>query len=128
MSMDGCDAGFSRDEQAKFVDAKLEKALDRIEKDAMLRQAGIENLVRCPFCDFAAECVSVEIDREFRCQAPECMITSCRFCHGESHLPLSCEESAQKQESARHSVEEAMTAALIRNCNKCECPLACARK
>ncbi|KAH6895708.1 hypothetical protein B0T10DRAFT_557892 [Thelonectria olida] len=123
MSIEGCEAGFSRDQRAKFIDEKLEKAMDRIEKDTNLRTAGIKNLVSCPFCDYTAECHPVEIDKEFRCQNPECKTVSCRLCQKETHTPLSCAEANRDDGgSARHRIEEAMTAALLRNCNNCGAP------
>lgn len=121
LSLDGCSAGFSPGERSRFLDEGLATALDRIEQDAMLRSANIDGLVTCPFCVFAAICGPVEESREFPCQNPDCAVVSCRLCKSESHVPLSCEEAAQKVGiSARHQIEEAMSAALIRKCNKCK--------
>jgi E3 ubiquitin-protein ligase RNF216 len=123
MSMDGCDFGFSRHTKNQFLDEKALIALDRNEQEEMLRLAGIENLESCPFCPFAAEYPSVEEDREFRCQAPDCEKISCRLCKLESHIPKSCAEYAKdKGLSVRRQIEEAMSAALIRKCNKCGTP------
>jgi TRIAD3 protein (E3 ubiquitin-protein ligase RNF216) len=121
--MDGCSAGFSSEERAKFLEDGLDTALERIEQESMLRSANIDNLVMCPFCPFAAECCPVEENREFCCQNPECEIVSCRLCRLESHVPLSCDEAAkQRGYSARQQIEEAMSAAMIRKCNKCKMP------
>jgi TRIAD3 protein (E3 ubiquitin-protein ligase RNF216) len=121
MSMDGCTGGFSRDQRDIFLDAKSAVALERIEQEAVLRMAGIENLETCPFCPWAAEYPPAEIDKEFRCQNPDCEVTSCRLCRQETHIPKSCAEAARENgHSARRIIEEAMSAALIRNCNKCE--------
>jgi TRIAD3 protein (E3 ubiquitin-protein ligase RNF216) len=123
MSTDGCDFGFSRHTKNQFLDEKTLIALDRNEQEEMLRLAGIENLESCPFCPFAAEYPSVEEDREFRCQAPDCEKISCRLCKLESHIPKSCAEYAKdKGLSVRRQIEEAMSAALIRKCNKCGTP------
>lgn len=85
--------------------------------------AGIENLASCPFCPYAAEYPPVEVNREFRCQAPDCEKVSCRLCKLESHIPKSCEEHLRDNGlSARRQIEEAMSAALIRKCNKCSTP------
>lgn len=98
-------------------------ALERSEQEANLRMAGIENLASCPFCPFAAEYPPVEIDKEFRCQAPDCERISCRLCKLESHIPKSCEENAKDNGlSIRRQIEEAMSEALIRKCNKCGTP------
>lgn len=48
---------------------------------------------------------------------------SCRACRKETHIPRTCEEAALEQgHSARHGIEEAMSEALIRKCNKCAMP------
>ena len=123
MSMDGCDEGFSRDQIEIFLSPKSVVALDRLEMENSLRMSGIDNLESCPFCPFAAECEPVEIDREFRCQNEECGMVSCRLCREETHIPLSCEQNAtEKGLSARRKIEEAMSAAIIRKCNKCRTP------
>lgn len=123
MSMDGCEAGFSIEQRSIFLDANTIIALERNEQEAVLRMAGIENLASCPFCPYAAEYPPVCVDREFRCQAPECEKISCRLCKLESHIPNSCEEHAKENGlSIRRQIEEAMSAAIIRKCNKCGTP------
>ncbi|CAG9980529.1 unnamed protein product [Clonostachys byssicola] len=123
ISMDKCDAGFSQAERSKFLDDKLTKALDKIEAAAVLLLANLEGLVHCPFCNYAAQCPPIEEDREFRCANSECEIVSCRLCQKETHTPQTCDESArEKGYSARREIEEAMSAALIRKCNKCRTP------
>ncbi|KAH7355358.1 hypothetical protein BKA65DRAFT_238525 [Rhexocercosporidium sp. MPI-PUGE-AT-0058] len=123
MSTEKCSAGFSLEQRAQFLDENTRVALERNEQEANLRLAGIENLESCPFCPFAAEYPLVEIDREFRCQAPDCERISCRLCKLESHIPKSCEENAKENGlSIRRQIEEAMSAAMIRKCNKCGTP------
>ncbi|KAK0715514.1 hypothetical protein B0H67DRAFT_242131 [Lasiosphaeris hirsuta] len=123
MSMDGCNASFSHEQRAMFMDEKLIQALDRIEQESVLRLAGLENLASCPFCPFAAEYPPVEEDKEFRCLNPECEVVSCRLCQQETHVPKTCEEVARETgHSARHAIEEAMSQAMIRRCNKCNTP------
>ncbi|KAK0636666.1 hypothetical protein B0T17DRAFT_86791 [Bombardia bombarda] len=123
MSMDGCSAGFSLGQRALFLDDKLAVALGRIEQEAVLRMAGIENLETCPFCPYAAEYPPVEVNKEFRCDNPECELVSCRLCREETHIPKTCDEAArEKGISARRRIEEAMSAAMIRTCNKCGTP------
>jgi TRIAD3 protein (E3 ubiquitin-protein ligase RNF216) len=105
------------------LDAKTTIALERNEQEAVLRMAGIENLESCPFCPYAAEYPPVEINKEFRCEAPDCEKVSCRLCKLESHIPKSCDEFAKENGlSIRRQIEEAMSAALIRKCNKCSTP------
>lgn len=123
MSMDGCESGFSNDQRLLFLDEPTRIALERTEQEANLRMAGIENLASCPFCPYAAEYPPVEINKEFKCQAPDCEKVSCRLCKLESHIPKSCEEFAKENGlSIRRQIEEAMSAALIRKCNKCSAP------
>ncbi|KAF7903202.1 uncharacterized protein EAF01_006251 [Botrytis porri] len=123
MSTDGCEAGFSLEQRNQFLDELTIVALERNEAEAVLRMAGIENLASCPFCPFAAEYPPVEVDREFRCQAPDCEKVSCRLCKLESHIPMTCEENTRANGlSIRRQIEEAMSAAMIRTCNKCGTP------
>ncbi len=120
MSLDSCSAGFSRDQRALFLDKRLITALDRIEQETVLRLAGIVDLETCPFCPYAAEYPPVESNKEFRCENPKCGIVSCRLCREETHIPKTCEEAMRDVgHSARHKIEEAMSEALIRKCNKC---------
>ncbi|KAI1462140.1 hypothetical protein F4805DRAFT_195364 [Annulohypoxylon moriforme] len=123
MSMDGCSAGFEDSQKKLFLDKKTLMALDRLEMEASLRMAGIENLETCPFCPYAAEYPPPEENKEFRCENPDCEKISCRLCRKESHIPRTCEENAIDHGlSARHVLEEAMSEALIRKCNKCKHP------
>lgn len=123
MSTDGCEAGFSNDQRKQFMDEKLIVAIDRIEAETVLRLAGIENLESCPFCPFAAEYPPVEENKLFHCQNEDCVKISCRLCKKESHIPKTCEEYAKECGlSVRRQIEEAMTGAMIRLCNKCKMP------
>jgi len=132
MDVSGCKAEFTSAEIARFVDAKTIALRDKLASgDAIrevpslspfLNQASIEGFITCPFCDYGA-IVEDENDKEFRCQNKECEIVSCRSCRSESHIPLSCEEHKKENKlSAKHLVEEAMSAALISKCNKCSKP------
>ncbi|EQB53745.1 hypothetical protein CGLO_06488 [Colletotrichum gloeosporioides Cg-14] len=123
MSMDGCSHDFSHSQRAIFLDDKLQAALDRIEFEAALQAQGFENLSACPFRPYAADCPPIEEDKEFRCANPECEIVSCRLCKEETHVPRTCEEAAAENGiSERRKIEEAMSEALIRKCNKCGTP------
>ncbi|KAG9246206.1 ring finger protein [Calycina marina] len=123
MSTDVCQAGFSLDQRAIFLDEKTVVALERIHQESELRLAGIENLASCPFCTYAAEYPPIEENRVFRCQMPGCEKVTCRLCNLESHIPKSCEENAKHNDlSVRRQIEEAMSEALIRRCNKCKTP------
>ena len=121
--MEQCSAGFDQDQRDLFLDAKLQIALGRIEQEAMLRLAGIENLETCPFCPYAAEYPPIEVDKEFRCQNPECEEVVCRLCRKATHIPKTCHEAElENGHSARRIIEEAMSSAMIRKCNKCRRP------
>ena len=121
MSMDGCEATFSRLQKDLFLDAGLQSTLERIEQADSIRRADIEGLETCPFCNYAAEYPSVEVNWEFECQQPECGVRSCRRCRQETHIGKSCEEAARSRgEGAKRRLEEARSQAMIRECCKCE--------
>ena len=121
MSMDGCDATFSRDQKDLFLDERLKRALEEIEQDDSIRRAGIEGLETCPFCSYAAEYPPVEVNWEFECQQPDCGVKSCRRCRQETHIGKSCDEATHnKGEDAKRKLEEARSLAMIRECYKCK--------
>ncbi|KAI9801813.1 MAG: hypothetical protein M1825_003186 [Sarcosagium campestre] len=123
MDGSGCDAIFSDDQLPRFLEAPAIETLSRLQQQDELRLAGLEGLVECPFCDYAAILPPVEVDREFRCANSRCNIVSCRLCQRPSHIPMSCAEAAKESHGkARHAVEEAMSMALIRTCPKCKTP------
>ena len=118
--MDGCDASFRRSQRAMALDAKTMETLDRLQQQAEIKQAGMEGLVHCPFCHFAAICPPIKVDWEFKCGNPECGKVSCRRCNRDTHAPKSCKEAKADQGiDERHAVEEARTAALIKKCPGC---------
>lgn len=120
MSMDGCKATFSKDQKDLFLDEKLCGALDLLEQEAVLRMAEISNLETCPFCPYAAIYPPKDDNKEFQCENPGCGLVSCRLCRKPTHIPKTCEEAELEQgQSARHKIEEAMSEAMIRKCNKC---------
>ncbi|KAL6706833.1 hypothetical protein ACN47E_005169 [Coniothyrium glycines] len=118
-----CNGTFSRSQLQQILSETTFERLEHMQQMEDLKAADLDFLSECPFCDFRMECPPVEIDREFRCQSTKCGKTSCRLCQKESHIPLSCQE-AQKdgQLTLRHTVEEAMSEALIRHCNQCKHP------
>ena len=73
-------------------------------------------------------------DLNFECRNPDCGIISCRSCRIKTHSPKSCEgcrsrvaeltleDQRENKLAARHEIEEAMTAALVRICNACKRP------
>ena len=124
MDGSGCKAEFSNEQKERFLDDKTRETLARLQQQAELREAGLEDLEQCPFCDYAAIYPPVKVNRVFRCANPECEKASCRLCKAADHLPRTCEE--QKKEdgvSERHLLEEAMTKAILKACPKCKVPL-----
>ena len=120
MDGSGCKASFSHGQKLRFLDEKIFETLERGLQQAQIRLAKLEGLSTCPFCDFAAICPPIDVDREFRCSNPDCEKITCRMCKVESHTPLTCAEAKKENGvSERHVVEEARTEALLRTCPKC---------
>ncbi|KAH6614968.1 hypothetical protein C7974DRAFT_319627 [Boeremia exigua] len=118
-----CNGTFSRAQLQQILDRKSFERLEHMQQQQDIAAAGLDFLSECPFCDYKAECLPVEQDKEFRCQNTKCGKISCRLCDKETHVPLSCEEVKKDEKlTLRHVVEEAMSAALIRKCNKCQHP------
>ncbi|KAG0053302.1 hypothetical protein BGZ83_001341 [Gryganskiella cystojenkinii] len=126
----GCTATFTDSEIVKFLAKPVFQGLLRARQQSELKMAGLEGLVECPFCSYAAV-IENEDDKEFRCEAPKCKRVSCRLCKEPTHIPQSCEESRKEKHkdnvlTVQHKVEEQMSEALIRECaqccNKMTCP------
>ncbi|KAI7270645.1 hypothetical protein KC345_g7385 [Hortaea werneckii] len=117
----GCGAGFAPNQLNLLEDKQLLERFAELEQEKAIRDAGLEDLEECPFCDYKAILPPIEEDFEFRCANPECEQVSCRRCKSVSHIPMSCEQYAKENRiSSRHKIEEAMTAAMIRSCNRCK--------
>ncbi|KAF9154151.1 hypothetical protein BG015_001727 [Linnemannia schmuckeri] len=120
----GCTAVFPDSEAVLFLSKPVFEGLMRARQQSELKMAGLDSLVECPFCSYAA-IVENDEDKEFRCQGPKCRRVSCRLCKALTHIPLSCEEYRKELEkdnvlSVQHKVEEEMSQALIRECPKCK--------
>jgi E3 ubiquitin-protein ligase RNF216 len=117
----GCGATFAMSQLNLLSDKRLLEKLAELEQDKAIRDAELDNLEECPFCNYKAVVASIEEDFEFRCANPECEQVSCRRCRAVTHIPISCEAYAKDYKiNSRHKVEEAMTAAIVRSCNKCK--------
>ena len=117
----GCGAGFALDQLNQLSDKLLLMKLAQLQQEKDIRDAGLDDLEECPFCDYKVILPPIEEDFEFRCANPECEKVSCRRCKSASHIPISCEQHAKENKiNSRHKIEEAMTAALIRSCNQCK--------
>jgi TRIAD3 protein (E3 ubiquitin-protein ligase RNF216) len=116
----GCGAGFATNQLNLLEDKEMLVKLGQLQQEKDIRDAGLDDLEECPFCDYKAILPPIEEDFEFRCANPECEKISCRRCKSISHIPITCEQHAKDNKiNSRHKVEEAMTAALVRSCNKC---------
>lgn len=117
----GCGAGFAHAQLQLLSNKQLLEKLAQLQQEKDIREAGLDNLEECPFCDYKLIMPPVEEDFEFRCANPDCEQVSCRRCKAISHIPRTCEENAKDNKlNTRHKIEEAMTAAMIRSCNKCK--------
>ena len=95
----------------------LEKLLERKWAEEV-SSAGIANLVSCPFCLYKA-IMEDEYGTILACRNPACGRDSCLLCNEPCHVPFSCDEERPREESRRKLIEEQLTGALVRECNKC---------
>ncbi|GAA5909615.1 hypothetical protein JCM8208_007201 [Rhodotorula glutinis] len=119
-----CAARFDPKSYPSFLAPKMVDSLAALAQQKDLDEAfdGVEGFEKCPFCPFACLIENPD-ERLFRCERPECRRVSCRKCHKEGHVPLSCEEADEESRlPGVHAVAEAMSAALIRPCPKCTVP------
>ncbi|KPI35130.1 E3 ubiquitin-protein ligase [Cyphellophora attinorum] len=117
---DGCDANLDTEGIGKAVSLKTMDRLAFNQQQAEITAAGIEGLEECPHCDFKAILDAVETNPVFKCFNPDCGRSSCRTCKEDDHTPQSCQEfKADRGLSARHLVEEARTASVLRPCPRC---------
>ncbi|KAJ6623544.1 hypothetical protein B0H10DRAFT_1786528 [Mycena sp. CBHHK59/15] len=122
MDQSGCKLPFPDTELIRFLTPKLMALYERVKQTKEVEAAGLEGLEECPFCEY--KCV-IENEQEklFTCRNEEggCAVVSCRQCKKLDHLPKSCKEMEEdKHLDGRHTIEEAMTRALMRNCPKCQ--------
>jgi hypothetical protein len=123
MSVSGCTASLSPEGVARAIPITAYDRLQANQQQAEIDAAGIEGLEECPYCDYKAICEEpFEIEPVFRCLNPDCSRASCRKCKKDEHTPRSCEEASEATiENARHQIEEARTAAVIRTCPSSTC-------
>ncbi|ORX36468.1 hypothetical protein BD324DRAFT_651707 [Kockovaella imperatae] len=122
MDGSGCKALFPDSELKRLLPVKLLELYHRLKQAAELAQASIDGLESCPGCDYAAIIENPQ-EKLFKCENEACMQISCRQCKRPDHIPRTCEELDNDQKlDKRHSVEEAMSEALIRKCPRCSKP------
>ncbi|XP_035694597.1 E3 ubiquitin-protein ligase RNF216-like [Branchiostoma floridae] len=118
---DGCDSTFPMGQLEKALpENMLKKYQERLEEEN-INLAGLDDLVRCPSCDYAA--ILAAEDKVFRCQNPECMKQTCRHCKEDwaEHFGIPCQDLEKADDTKfRTSIEEKMTEAKIRTCHQCK--------
>ncbi|ETI20882.1 hypothetical protein G647_07225 [Cladophialophora carrionii CBS 160.54] len=124
MDDSGCEAKLSHEDVGRAIPITTFDRLELNEQQAEIVAANIEGLEQCPCCDYKAICGDIKEEPVFFCQNPECSRATCRRCKKDDHAPKTCEEaSVDKVLSARHLIEEARSAAVIRTCRKCGAPI-----
>lgn len=119
----GCEATFLRSQLMAALGPQILNKLESIQQEDEIREAGLDGLESCPFCDSKAIYPAVKDEPVFHCLKESCKKISCRSCRQDDHAPLTCSEVQQKHGS-RHRVEEAMSDVLIRRCPNPRCKVA----
>ncbi|XP_071954572.1 uncharacterized protein [Antedon mediterranea] len=118
---DGCESRFPKSQLDKCLPKDVIAKYEERQKEESLNLADLDNLVKCPSCEFAA--IMDTDDKVFKCQNPDCLKESCRYCkeNWKEHIGVPCSEIEKKDEtSLRVSYEERMTNAKMRTCFKCK--------
>jgi E3 ubiquitin-protein ligase RNF216 len=66
----GCGAPFPPNQLNLLSNKELLEKLAELEQEKAIRDAGLEDLEECPFCDYKAVLPPIEEDFEFRCANP----------------------------------------------------------
>ncbi|KAJ3451239.1 e3 ubiquitin-protein ligase [Anaeramoeba flamelloides] len=118
-TLEKCNEGYSKDMIHKAVPPKLWDLYERLVQESELDAANIKNLYKCPFCDYAAIIEDPNI-KILECLNPKCFKDTCLKCKDVAHKGKTCEEAKlEKHSDLRVYIEEEMTKALLRRCNKC---------
>ncbi|XP_071482028.1 E3 ubiquitin-protein ligase RNF216-like [Diadema antillarum] len=113
---DGCDSVFPRSQLEKTLSSEILAKYDERVVEESIQLAEVDNLLRCPNCNYAAV---LDADHKiFSC--PECHEETCRDCKEpwKDHFGLACDE-VKKQSKLRLTYHERMTEAKVRTCYKC---------
>ncbi|XP_041473758.1 uncharacterized protein LOC121422663 [Lytechinus variegatus] len=113
---DGCDSVFPRSQLEKTLTKEILLKYDERVVEESINMADMDNLLRCPNCNYAA--VLDKDHKVFSC--PECHKETCRNCKEpwKDHYGLECDQ-VKKQSTMRLSYQERMTEAKVRTCYKC---------
>ncbi|KAF8527443.1 hypothetical protein BU17DRAFT_34385, partial [Hysterangium stoloniferum] len=121
MDQSECKQPFTKEIVSKCVDEHTMVLLEKIQQMAAIREANIEGLEGCPFCDYVAISIFTLHDVPwFHCEA--CNVDSCRMCNQVAHPNAPCKNLLGGRDEGDHTIEEAMTKALVRSCPKCKVP------
>jgi hypothetical protein len=122
MDTHACKGEFRFAEVRGILAADLLRRYEKRQAEDCLMRAGLDNLVKCPFCDLQVEVP--ETQRILKCPRPSCGRESCKLCGEPPHIPLRCEEVEKSNATdARLTIEERMTEARLRICSKCKTSL-----
>ncbi|KAJ3525100.1 hypothetical protein NMY22_g10714 [Coprinellus aureogranulatus] len=117
----GCTGTFLISELRRVLPERLFALYERILQQKELKEANLEGLEYCPFCDWG--CIMEtpkELSPDMVCgNRDRCGTISCRLCRRKQHLGQSCLD-VEWAERGRVTLEEAMTQALKRNCPRCQ--------
>ncbi|KAL0281339.1 UNVERIFIED_CONTAM: hypothetical protein PYX00_002353 [Menopon gallinae] len=114
----GCGEKYTLSSLQHALPPKMFSKVVRLIQMEEIKAAGIEDLVQCPFCNYAT--IMPPEAKIVTCLNPECQKESCRLCKELSHIPLRCDEVEKSEEvKMRTYIENKMTEALIRRCYKC---------
>ncbi|KAJ3428349.1 e3 ubiquitin-protein ligase [Anaeramoeba flamelloides] len=119
--VDKCDFGFSLTMIQKAVPEKTWDLFERLVQESEINQAKIENLRKCPNCDYAEIIEDIQEVKILKCKNPKCLSKTCLFCNEKAHPGKTCEEFKKDKKVDHHRlfIEEQMTKALLRTCNNC---------
>jgi E3 ubiquitin-protein ligase RNF216 len=117
---DGCSFSFHQSNLAKVIPTTLMKKYEELQFQLAISKAGIASVHACPKCGY--KCDVPDTQNVFSCPVASCMYESCRLCGEASHIPLRCDEVVKDrvETAGRTTVEEAITAAKIRECPSCK--------
>ncbi|XP_071162656.1 E3 ubiquitin-protein ligase RNF216-like [Mytilus edulis] len=116
--LDSCTEEFPVSVLQQILPTNMFSILLRRLQEEEIKQAGIPDLVSCPFCSFAT--IMSDEDKVFKCMNPECLKESCRLCKEPNHVPYRCDEvEKQGETNMRTFIENMLTEAMLRTCHEC---------
>jgi DNA-directed RNA polymerase subunit M/transcription elongation factor TFIIS len=118
MSLDAsCTANYNPSALQTVLPPRTYAAYEKHDLELQATKAGVP-LVTCPKCDTTVTMDHPTMMRVLPC--PNCWYDSCVDCREASHIPFQCEEAKTAAQQGRLTVEEAISAAKIRNCPACK--------